>query len=78
MCFKRNETSFSLQFQVKRCSFLMTAAADHSWISCQPTLTAVETSDEFVSAQSPTKCYDLYILSVTTQESLRDLNNHIN
>ena len=43
ICFKRHETSSPLKCHAKRRPFLMTATADHSWISCQSALTAVET-----------------------------------
>lgn len=39
----RNEMSFSIQHHMKRHPFLNMAAADHSWISCQLSLTAEET-----------------------------------
>ena len=43
--FKRNETSCPLKRHVKQRPFLMTAAADRSWISCQLVLIAIETLD---------------------------------
>ncbi len=45
--FKRDEMSFPLKLHVKRRPFVMTAAADHSWISCHhlSALTAVMTFD---------------------------------
>ena len=33
--FKVNKTSFALKCQVRHCSIVATAAANHSWINCQ-------------------------------------------
>lgn len=46
--FKRNCMSSPLQCHVKQRRFLMTAAIDHCWTSCQSVLTAVEPVDEFL------------------------------
>ena len=55
ICFKGIETSFPLKRHVKRRPFLMTAAADHSWISCQPALTAVYVWTVLILIKTPIK-----------------------
>lgn len=47
---KRNKTFVTTSHRIMWCLFLMTRAADHSWICCQLALTAGETFDEFVPA----------------------------
>lgn len=51
ICFKRNEAwGIFSEASHEDVGFPMTAAADQSWITCQSARTAVDTSDECVSA----------------------------